>query len=229
MDRNSFDRLALLLGAARSRREALRVLAAGAAMAVTFRAPRPASAAICPERAPRPGYTPTINGCGPDGWDWVVPDSWKKARFTRACSNHDACYATCNSKKARCEDAFLDDLKKACRAAYPSTGTPRQRNLAVRCRDRAYQYYTAVSEYGQSAWEAAQAEACICCNEGNRGPKCGNTCCKKNQRCDNGRCVDGGCLSGHFPCGKTACCRNDMICCGDALSNCVHDRSNCPA
>jgi hypothetical protein len=217
MDRHRFDQLALLIGTARSRREALRLLAAGAATTITLRTPRLVAAAICPKRVPRPGYTPTVNGCGPDGYDWFVPDSWKKATFTSACSNHDRCYGTCNRKQAQCDDAFLAELKGACRAAYSPNGSRRQRDLYYRCRDRAYEYYTAVSDYGQSAWEDAQTEACICCNQGDQGPKCSDVCCDPDEECRNGQCrTKEGCGDGPTCAADQTCCRlidGTSVCC----------------
>jgi hypothetical protein len=220
VDGDRFDQLALLFGRARSRREALRLLAAGAAAgAASLRRPRPAAAAVCPQRVPKPGYVPTANGCGPDGYDWFVPDSWRKANFTAACSGHDVCYGTCNSQQAACDDAFLEGLKRACRAAYPPNGTRRQRTLYQDCRDRAYQYYAAVSDHGASAWEDAQAEACLCCSREGRGPKCGGECCEADEACRNGRCEPKeGCGDGPACGAGETCCRlkdGSAVCCAE--------------
>jgi hypothetical protein len=59
------------------------------------------------------------------------------------------------------------------------------------------------------------------------GQRCGGECCPPDARCSNGVC----CVTGHFGCvgaQRRACCRNDMVCCGDALANCVFDADNCP-
>lgn len=202
MENSRFDQLTLLISTTRSRREVLRLLAAGFVSAVVVgRTARPARAALCEPRAPRPGYTPTANGCGPDGYDWFVPDVWKDAEFTGACSRHDVCYGTCNRDRSDCDDRFLRGLKKACRRAYHED-TRRDRRLYGECVDRAYWYYTAVSEHGQEAYEDAQAAACICCDTVTCQPgetqdpaTCGCQCpgassgCAKYEVCRDGGCV----------------------------------------
>ena len=147
---------------------------------------------------PRPGYVPTANGCGPDGWDWFVPDSWKQANFTKACSRHDICYGTCNSDRNDCDYEFLANLKKACRRAY---GSKEERDLYHRCRDRTYNYYTAVSDGGQAAYEAAQEEACECCEAG--ATRCGAACCPEGKVCANQ--ATGDCCSPEAVCGDECC------------------------
>ncbi len=41
-------------------------------------------------------------------------------------------------------------------------------------------------------------------------------------------CEEMTCPAGYKACSNRRCCRSDMICCGDAVGNCVFDQSNCP-
>jgi hypothetical protein len=184
VDRHRVDRIAVRLSTSRSRRKTLRLLAAGlVGSVVASRSPGPAAALIlCPERVPDPAYIPTTNGCGPSGFGFAVPDRWHRADFTGACTRHDRCYATCNSDRDACDRAFLTRLRKSCRRAYPGD-SPRQRELRRRCGEAAHTYSTAVSDLGLPAYEANQAEACLCCDEDGRGPKCGSVCCAGGLAC----------------------------------------------
>lgn len=202
MNRHRLDHVALLLAAQGSRRQAIRVITAGLVSTLALgRAAQPASAAICPERVPRPGYRPTVNGCGPSGYGWAIPDSWNRANFTPACNAHDRCYGTCNKSRQQCDIQMRNRMWAACDRAYGRRG---QENLwRLRCRDRANTYFKAVRRGGQAAYEDAQEEACICCNQGDRGQKCGKNCCAAGAVCASP--TTGVCCQPGQTCGGGCC------------------------
>lgn len=211
METDRFDQLALLIGTARSRREVIRLLAAGAVSAVvSARFPRAVAAALCPERVPKPGYTPTANGCGPDGYDWFVPDNWKQASFTSACKKHDLCYGTCNRNRFECDYAMLQRMRAACKRAYSPNGTRKERKLYRRCLKVVNFYYSNVDAGGQAAYEDAQEEACLCCDQDGRGPKCGDRCCFQGFSC--------------LDAANSTCCWSDSTLCGDG---CCPTKNGC--
>ena len=189
MDGERFDDLVRLLGRPLPRRGAVRLVVAGLALAAAAGSmPRAVATAVCPERVPRPGHRPAHNGCGPEGGLFSIPQGWRDTSFRRACNAHDVCYETCNADRRRCDDRFLKDLYAACNDAYPPK---RERRLNDRCRSRACLYYEAVSLLGGEVYEAAQDEACVCCNTATTGSKCGDVCCATTQFCtDDGRCKD---------------------------------------
>ena len=87
--------------------------------------------------------------CG-SGWnEYLVPDSpfWD---FSSACAKHDACYGTCKKMKSTCDNAFREDMGRVC-------------GSSVLCYIVANIYYEAVQDFGGSAYEAAQQEACAKC------------------------------------------------------------------
>lgn len=221
MDGECFDILAKMLAGRSPRRQVVKGLVAGAlglAFGGGVARPRFAAAELCPYRVPNPSHTPTSNGCGGDLSGFVVPDNYKKADLTPACNSHDVCYDTCNQEKADCDYAFLDDLKVACRAAYPERNNPKHPDSKqyLDCVDRAYQYYTAVDQYAGGAYEAAQTNACLCCQR----PACGNACC--DDPCME--CVSGVCQP--KSCGSCATCDPATgacipIDCGDPCLACV--------
>jgi hypothetical protein len=153
----------------------------------------------CPNRVPHPGYVPVPNGCGAaDGPH--VPDQWGSANFEPCCNAHDICYGTCLQNKATCDSNFLTCMQGSCDTVYPpGTGVAHAaRNRA--CRGVAVVYYKAVSNLGQSAFDAAQREACDCCT----GDQpccpagqiiCNGVCCDPDQDCINGTCQSTVCTS----------------------------------
>jgi len=119
--------------------------------------------ATCPpgtEKQPKPGNTPTMNGCGPEGGSIKIPQGYGRADYTGSCNQHDVCYEDCYTSKDTCDEEFLEDMLDACAAAYPGA-----LNSLFRfgCYERAYIYYQAVSNFGDDAWIAAQQKACECC------------------------------------------------------------------
>ena len=109
-----------------------------------------------------PNYTAEANGCGAKGTGWLVPDF----DFTEACNSHDLCYGKCGSSKYYCDKKFLKDMINICKKKYrgskksflsPSrAGRSRKKCLAL-----AHIYYGAVKEYGNSAFQKTQDEACL--------------------------------------------------------------------
>jgi len=119
----------------------------------------------CP--LPKPGYTPTFNGCGPDGWKGkLVPDSPFGFPFRVPCNEHDTCYGTCNTSKAFCDEDFRAGLRAWCRlsmnTAYghvPSEAEIAQLNACLLLADI---YAAAVKKAGEEFHTGGQEEACVC-------------------------------------------------------------------
>lgn len=107
----------------------------------------------CKGPTPKPGWNPNDhwNGCGPDGYDYLVPDF----EFGEACKQHDIGYSTCNKSKAETDNEFLQNMLAACSGIL----NPIDR---AECIARAHLYYQAVSKGGNGAYQAAQQEACDC-------------------------------------------------------------------
>lgn len=226
MDDNRFDALARALGARLPRRAIVRALAATPTLdTVPVRSAR--AAEVCPSRVPRPGYTPTTNGCGPASFgSQIIPQRYGKARFGPSCNRHDACYGTCNADRNQCDRDFQIDLKRACYAAYPGRANHRE---AVDCSNRAQRYHDAVRTFGAGAYATAQEEACICCDDRDpdfpTGPRCGTgsaaRCCEPRQTCVDGKCCD---ADGACDCGPSARRRAlgaaTALCCADGREPC---------
>lgn len=96
------------------------------------------------------GYRPTSNGCGAEGGTKVRGDFYL-FDITPACNAHDICYGTCGSNKSLCDSKFFADIMTICtkRVAIPYL-----------CYNLASIYSGAVLGWGNSAYEAAQDEAC---------------------------------------------------------------------
>ncbi|NVJ22713.1 hypothetical protein HUW62_15945 [Myxococcus sp. AM011] len=115
--------------------------------------------ADCPHRTPRPGWTPTVNGCGPDGLGWLVPDVMYRTNFRPSCDIHDTCYGTCNSDRGACDIALRDQMSAACRARHTNPSSVYRQD----CLDVANEFYEKVNEKGAGSFEDAQKTGCICC------------------------------------------------------------------
>ena len=143
----------------------------------------------CGTKIPRPGYTPTSNGCGPANPGWlntIIPEGFFASlggyNFGPACDAHDICWGTCNADKNACDRAFLVGLKSQCDlwvdqlygpgGAFSWIGPGRLKEMDRRaCYADANMYHFAVANGGNSAYQAAQDEACICaCPEYNEMP-----------------------------------------------------------
>jgi hypothetical protein len=209
MEQQRFDTLARTMAGPQPqpRRFGSRLLGFGlgaVALATAARRPQPAAAEVCEQRVPRPGFTPTSNGCGAED-GLKVPDRVWGANFKPSCDAHDICYSTCNSSKETCDTDFLLGNVQACvDAGY--TG------LALAgCKAIAGDYYLAVDLLGDDPYESAQKEACYCCNPGSTA--CGDppaACCHADETCCDGTC----CPDGQECCDGT-CCPEGLECCGD--------------
>ena len=115
----------------------------------------------CPNRVPKPGHTPSVNGCGPMGGALtpLIPNTFFGANLRPACDFHDRCWGTCNSDRDRCDRRFEELIRAECRSHF-GPGLRRQA-----CFRQAANYRAAVSSslLGTSAYEAAQRDACNCC------------------------------------------------------------------
>jgi hypothetical protein len=110
----------------------------------------------CSNKVPDPSYTPTSNGCGPDGGPQIPnnPTGCGDTSFLEPCNAHDICYGTCGSNKDSCDHAFLDAMLEICSGS----------SCAYSCSQYANTYYGAVHNYGETAYESAQLAACACCD-----------------------------------------------------------------
>jgi len=151
----------------------------------------------CPpntDKRPKPGNTPTVNGCGPEGGSIKIPQGYGSADYTSSCNTHDICYEDCSASKGECDLNFLDDMYDSCAAAYPGALNALRR---FGCYERAYIYYQAVSQFGDDAYIAAQYKACECCKS-KVYCNCNKTCyddvtqclaeCKATLSCFTGIC-----------------------------------------
>lgn len=110
------------------------------------------------------------NGCGPDGWDYLVPDNpngllFPCATFYPACRTHDIGYNTCGRPQAQTDNQFLNDMLAACDCL---DGLKRSE-----CRQLAVLYHRAVTGGGEDAYNAAQDQACVCEEPPSPPPGCG--------------------------------------------------------
>jgi hypothetical protein len=121
------------------------------------------------------GRTSAFNGCGPQSGvdlpvlghgDWVPDRPLDVANFFDACKGHDCCYGRCGSKKADCDEQFLQAMLETCVKSASLADVALLPGLRMSlCMSVAGVYHHAVSatETGQSAFEAGQAETCDCC------------------------------------------------------------------
>ena len=214
-----FDRLARAAATKTSRRETFRLTAGVAAGAVVASWIRPSLSVAadpdcsgtrtfysegCAKPVPKQNYTPPFNGCGPENGVNLVPNSpLGVATFTTACNKHDICYSTCNSNKLSCDSNFFDNMSAICSAEYPGSGVVDGLGRAY-CLNLARIYAAAVIGGGGSAYKAAQAGACDCCDDcPGAKPMCGDKCCAMDQVCSNGACCY-PCQPGYITCSYPA-------------------------
>jgi hypothetical protein len=88
------------------------------------------------------------NGCGPADWrGHFVPNGLGYYNFEAACNDHDECYGTCRTSKDSCDMQLWREAFGTCRTGF--WGRP--------CQNAAYYYYSAVHNWGDGAFQAAQA------------------------------------------------------------------------
>jgi hypothetical protein len=121
------------------------------------------------------GRTSAFNGCGPQNGvdlpvlghgDWVPDRPLGVANFFDACKGHDCCYGRCGSKKADCDEQFLEAMRDTCMKSASLADLALLPGLRMSlCMSVAEVYHQAVSstDTGQSAFDAGQAETCDCC------------------------------------------------------------------
>jgi hypothetical protein len=196
-----------------------------------------ADLSACPHRGTHPGYTPSFNGCGPEGNVLVhfVPNHpLGLADFTPCCNDHDVCYGTCVNDKANCDATFLACMTERCNKFLPQ-----HMNLYKSCLSVANTYFAFVSRAGGSAYNAAQQTACDCCGGG--PPPCpsgmgGGGCCPEGFYCcegvgcceigSNGCCVP--CPPNYHHCdGLIHCCPDEKRCCGVGSGLCCDPEDTC--
>lgn len=95
--------------------------------------------------------------CGPEGGfiTGFIPDAPFGFKFTPACNNHDSCYAKCGTSKYTCDLNFLHDMFEECKK-FPMNSLSRNT-----CFSLAHNYWKAVANGGQDAFDNAQKE-CEC-------------------------------------------------------------------
>jgi hypothetical protein len=200
MNSNWFDWLARDIARGMRRRDAVRLMAGTAVVALFESSGRPSwirgadrHVALdpdcdgfrwpyydgCVNPVPKLNYTPSVNGCGPEGGVFgtginAVPNSpYVGANFTQACNGHDEGYGTCNKPKSETDEQFLKDMQAVCAGAYGGGGAINSIAL-MQCRNAATTYYKAVSTIGDDAYKAGQEAACDCCECKGAGGKCLN-------------------------------------------------------
>lgn len=207
-----FDDLARAVAEKKSRRHVLKLgfaaLVAGVTASVTpsflrETGVRPASGGdepLCPDRVPKQGHRPTVNGCGPGALSAIAPQTYGNAKLYIGCNRHDVCYETCNAVKEACDSEFLEIMKLECRRAYPPGRQDPGRVFFKRtydaCVSFAGVYHAAVSGHGAGAYKDAQIAACECCKD--LETKCGQpatptnpgnqVCCKVCETCQGDQC-----------------------------------------
>ncbi len=110
-----------------------------------------------------PGFPPddpaNYNGCGPDGWDYAVPDNPNLdqpcATFFNACKAHDIGYNTCGKPQSQTDNQFLQDMLAACDCIFDLIDK-------AQCIILAHAYHQAVTGGGEDAYNDAQDKACLC-------------------------------------------------------------------
>lgn len=131
----------------------------------------------CPNPVTKPNYTPTVNGCGPEGGVFgtginAVPNSpLYLSDFTEACNGHDRGYGTCTRPKNDTDGHFRTDMFAACGSTHSGSGMF-STMLRIQCKHAAQTYHKAVSDLGEEAYQAGQAAACDCCECKGAGGKC---------------------------------------------------------
>ena len=157
MNTARFDRFARELGAARSRRSALRLALAAGAFALFGKVSRTAAtSSICGHRVANPDHAPTSNGCGTA--QFPISGKIGAVDLAPACNRHDLCYDSCDTTKDECDQAFLTEMGAICAAGNANGGASLESCLA-----RADAFHGVVRAFGEGAYADAQAVACRCC------------------------------------------------------------------
>ena len=112
----------------------------------------------CPSRVANPGWQLEYDGCTTVPNEPVKGFKFSNAAHTAPCDLHDACYQTCNSVKATCDDQFLTDMIAVC------DGVPGAAAKDVaQCKKTAKNYHFGVVSFGGTAFDGRQRQVCNCC------------------------------------------------------------------
>ncbi|KAL3876610.1 hypothetical protein ACJMK2_034432 [Sinanodonta woodiana] len=104
---------------------------------------------------PRPGHTPSSNGCGSFGLEL---DTSTLPAMTKCCDAHDECYDTCNKDKLECDKKFKKCLEKMCTKLEPDLNDDESRG----CRATAMLMSSGTQALGCQAYLDSQKTACEC-------------------------------------------------------------------
>ena len=91
----------------------------------------------------------TSNGC--TGADFIELDG--EEDFTSCCDEHDACYQICGLNKKKCDHKFWECMEHLCESVFPEN---------KKCKKAANIYYLGTSTLGNSFYEDAQSDHCMC-------------------------------------------------------------------
>jgi len=96
------------------------------------------------------------NGCGPGGWKFdLIPDTIYGLSITEACNVHDWMYYEGKTKddKRRADRIFLENVLWIIDNYYSKSKAWYKGLMRWLRRRRAYKYYEAVADFGNSAYE----------------------------------------------------------------------------
>jgi hypothetical protein len=115
---------------------------------ICFSAPIPVLANICaPSNAV--GFEGIGDGCTTHSAEVVLPHiGIFKSTFTPACNNHDKCYTSLGADYHQCDSLFYEEMRARCNSKYNEWLQPVE---WAACRQTAYEYYFAVSQWGANA------------------------------------------------------------------------------
>lgn len=93
------------------------------------------------------------NGCGPQGWGWLVPDRFRLLgiNFAPACDPHDYMYHVGADKKLA-DNVFLENCMACAERAFFG--------CKVIARWLAFQYFLKVKNNGAGAYNRANGKEC---------------------------------------------------------------------
>jgi hypothetical protein len=190
-----------------------------------------ANLAACPDRTGHPGFVPIPNDCGSPGdlSHPFIPNSFGAANFLPCCQAHDICYLTCApaasaaAAKATCDSTIGTCVPGKCDSAYPP-GTGMANAIKNRsCHAVADRYGSAVSSFGQTAYDSGQMAACDCCATS----ACATSCASPGQCGGFSSCGQGGdCVCATLAEGGGTCGHGGTPCAG--IQRCTAT-SQCPS
>jgi hypothetical protein len=106
--------------------------------------------------APRQGYRPQANGCGPAGMRQRDGDQYG---LHECCNGHDTCYSACGTAFQYCEKEFKKCMLTKCKAATGQAGA------GSHCVETANSFSGMTGMFGRSFHQQGMDEACECVPE----------------------------------------------------------------